>query len=81
MPRTLAALLLAASVILLAPVARPAGAAGQIVEVDVPAPALEGNLLKTPAVQGAAVYLPPGYEDAPERRYPTIYLLHGIFDS
>jgi enterochelin esterase-like enzyme len=28
-----------------------------------------------------AVYLPPGYEDSPARRYPTLYLLHGRGDS
>ncbi len=60
--------------------AAPDPAAGRVVEVEVPAPSLEGNLLGTPAVQGAAVYLPPGYEGEPARRYPTIYLLHGIFD-
>ena len=28
-----------------------------------------------------AVYLPPSYKAAPERRYPVIYLLHGFTDS
>lgn len=55
-------------------------AAGRIVSLAVPAPALEGNLLGTATVQEAAVYLPPGYDDEAERRYPSIYLLHGIFD-
>ena len=54
--------------------------ASRVVEVEVPAPALEGNLLGTPSVQGAAIYLPPSYEFETERRYPVIYLLHGIFD-
>ncbi len=64
----------------------PAGAAGaeaavgRVVEIEVPAPSLEGNLLGTATVQGAAVYLPPGYDRQPARRYPAIYLLHGIFD-
>ena len=52
----------------------------QLVEVEVPAPALEGNLLGSATVQGAAVYLPPSYALDSERRYPVIYLLHGIFD-
>jgi pimeloyl-ACP methyl ester carboxylesterase len=52
----------------------------QLLEVEVPAPALAGNLLGTAGLQGAAVYLPPSYATASKRRYPTIYLLHGIFD-
>lgn len=55
--------------------------AGSVVEIEVPAPTLEGNLLNSPVVQSAAVYLPPGYDPASERRYPTVYLLHGIFDD
>ena len=54
--------------------------ASRVVEVEVLAPALEGNLLGTPSVQGAAIYQPPSYEIETERRYPVIYLLHGIFD-
>ncbi|NND93062.1 MAG: alpha/beta fold hydrolase, partial [Granulosicoccus sp.] len=55
--------------------------AGRVVEVAVPAPALAGNLLGTPDIQDAAVYLPPGYDIDPGLRYPVIYLLHGIFDD
>ena len=36
--------------------------ASRVVEVEVLAPALEGNLLGTPSVQGAAIYQPPSYE-------------------
>ena len=57
------------------------GAAGRTVLVDVPMPALAGNLLGTSDVQSAAVYLPPSYDREPERRFPVVYLLHGIFDS
>ena len=34
------------------------------------------------ALQGRAsvwIYLPPGYEDEPNRRYPVLYLLHGAW--
>ena len=63
-------------------IAQPAVAtASRVVEVEVPAPALADNLLGTPAVQNAAVYLPPSYEREPDRRYPVLYLLHGIFDN
>lgn len=36
--------------------------------------------MATATVQGAAIYLPPSYAQDTQRRYPTIYLLHGIFD-
>lgn len=55
--------------------------AQSVVDIEVPAPALVGNLLETATTQRAAVYLPPGYDDEPDRRYPVLYLLHGIFDS
>lgn len=54
---------------------------GNVVEIDVPAPALDGNLLDSSVVQEAAVYLPPGYHEDRDRRFPSIYLLHGIFDD
>ncbi len=54
---------------------------GRVVEIDVPASALDGNLLGTPTTQGAAVYLPRSYDRQPDRRFPVVYLLHGIFDD
>lgn len=62
-------------------IAQLSEAGGRVVEVEVPAPSLAGNLLGTPDVQGAAVYLPPSYDREPDRRYPVVFLLHGIFDS
>lgn len=56
-------------------------ASGRVVKINVPAPTLTGNLLDTPLIQEAAVYLPPGYDENPDRRFPAIYLLHGIFDD
>ena len=58
----------------------PGQAGGRIVADTVPAPALAGNLLGDPTVQPAWVYLPPGYDDA-GRRYPVLYLLHGVLDD
>ncbi|MCG8405667.1 MAG: hypothetical protein MI923_10760, partial [Phycisphaerales bacterium] len=55
--------------------------AGRVVEVEVPAPALKGNLLNTSDIQGAAIYLPPGYDQRTNLRFPVVYLLHGIFDD
>ncbi|WP_298814270.1 alpha/beta fold hydrolase [uncultured Roseibium sp.] len=54
---------------------------GRVLEVEVPAPALKGNLVGTNSIQKAAIYLPPGYDLSEDRRYPVIYLLHGIFDD
>ena len=53
----------------------------QVLEVDVPAPALAGNRVGSETTQSAAIYLPPGYTRETSRRYPVLYLLHGIFDS
>ena len=38
--------------------------------------ALRGNPLGDPSQRPLWVYLPPGYDDAPARRYPTIYQIH-----
>ena len=56
---------------------QPAPSAGSIVRELVHSPALEGNLLGDTADQPVAIYLPPGYADT-SRRYPVLYLLHGI---
>lgn len=37
-------------------------ATGRVIEIEVPAPALEGNLLDTRSIQAAAIYLPPSYD-------------------
>ena len=81
----LAAFLLAILAILLCAAPTNGQSAGaetssQVLEVVVPAPSLEGNLMGSATEQGVAIYLPPSYELEPERRYPVIYLLHGIFD-
>ena len=38
---------------------------------------LVGNPLGSPAERGIHVYLPPGYFDSGEARYPVVYFLHG----
>ncbi len=52
--------------------------AGRLVEIKVAAPSLKGNLLSDPTEQSVAVYLPPGYDTSPAKRFPTLYLLHGF---
>lgn len=51
---------------------------GRIIELDIPAPSLTGNMLGDPAVQPISVYLPPSYDVSETKRYPVIYLLHGF---
>src|SRR6266496_2485977 len=40
--------------------------------------ALAGNPLDDPAERPLWVYLPPGYDDEPDRRYPSVYVLQGL---
>jgi hypothetical protein len=39
--------------------------------------ALEGNHLGDPAERPLWVYVPPGYDDEPDRRYPSVYIIQG----
>ena len=39
---------------------------------------LRGNPLGDPHLRPLWVYLPPGYEDDLERRYPSVYVLQGL---
>lgn len=54
---------------------------GRLVEFKLSAPALKNNLLGDPSEQSVAVYLPPGYQTATTKRFPTLYLLHGFTGS
>jgi S-formylglutathione hydrolase FrmB len=56
-------------------------AAGAIRDLTIDAPSLSGNLSGVPTRQRIVVYLPPGYDAAPRRRYPVLLLLHGVNDS
>ena len=40
--------------------------------------ALRGNPLGDPHERPLWVYLPPGYDEDPERRYPSIYVIQGL---
>lgn len=50
---------------------------GKIEWLMVDSPALADNPLGDPAARLTGVYLPPGYADHPEQRYPVVYVLHG----
>jgi S-formylglutathione hydrolase FrmB len=39
---------------------------------------LRGNPLGDPAERPLWVYVPPGYDDEPERRYPSVYVIQGL---
>jgi S-formylglutathione hydrolase FrmB len=51
---------------------------GRLDELTIVSRALEGNPLGDPAQRPLWVYVPPGYDDVPDRRYPTIYLIQGM---
>jgi hypothetical protein len=52
--------------------------AGRVDEHAFTSAALRGNPLGDPHVRPLWVYVPPGYDDEPERRYPSVYVLQGF---
>jgi S-formylglutathione hydrolase FrmB len=52
--------------------------AGRLDELELESDALRGNPLGDPHVRPLWVYVPPGYDAAPERRYPSIYVIQGL---
>ncbi|CAA9306260.1 MAG: putative esterase [uncultured Chloroflexi bacterium] len=57
----------------------PQGARAGTVEVALlRSDALAGNPLGDPDVRHTPVYLPPGHNAHPDRRYPVVYWLHGF---
>ena len=52
--------------------------AGRFIRETVTSRALEGNPLGDPRERPLWVYLPPGYDDDAERRYPSIYVIQGL---
>ena len=51
---------------------------GRFEEVTFESEALRGNPLGDPRVRPLWVYLPPGYDDDPARRYPAVYEIQGL---
>jgi S-formylglutathione hydrolase FrmB len=51
--------------------------AGRIEEHVIDSALLRGNPLGDPHERPVLVYLPPGYDDDPERRYPSVYVIQG----
>ncbi|HEY6538771.1 MAG TPA: alpha/beta hydrolase-fold protein [Candidatus Dormibacteraeota bacterium] len=52
--------------------------AGKLIELVLHSRLLQSNPLGDPAARPLWVYLPPAYQEQPERRLPTIYLLQGM---
>ena len=50
---------------------------GRIDEHVIDAPSLRGNPLGDPHERPLWVYVPPGYDDEPDRRYPSVYVIQG----
>ncbi|MDY6949507.1 MAG: alpha/beta fold hydrolase [Pseudomonadota bacterium] len=50
---------------------------GRVEQVTVHATSLEGNLNGDSPDRAVFIYLPPGYDSNPNKRYPVVYLLHG----
>ncbi len=59
------------------PNAYPRPLAGRLERRTVVSDLLADNPLGDPAERPVEVYLPPGYDDDPERRYPSIYVIQG----
>jgi enterochelin esterase-like enzyme len=52
--------------------------AGRIDEHEIESKALADNPLGDPATRPLWVYVPPGYEDDPDRRYVSVYVIQGL---
>lgn len=81
-----ALLLLCAAAVPLRSVAQDAEAPvspldGTLDRITVHGTALEGNLVGDDPDRPVSVYLPPSYDEASDRRYPVVYVLHGFTDS
>jgi hypothetical protein len=51
--------------------------AGRLDQLVIDSAALRGNPLGDPHERPLWVYVPPGYDDEPDRRYPSIYVIQG----
>jgi S-formylglutathione hydrolase FrmB len=56
----------------------PANARGRIVMETVHSRALQGNRIGDTPDRKVTIYLPPSYDRETARRYPVLYLLHGM---
>jgi len=54
---------------------------GRIVRETVHGVSLEKNITGDSPDRSVFIYLPPGYDKFPNKKYPVVYLLHGIGDT
>lgn len=54
---------------------------GRLVREKVHGFSLEKTVTGESPDRDVTIYLPPSYDELPTKRYPVIYLLHGIFDT
>lgn len=54
---------------------------GKIVREKVHSVSLENTVTKENPDRYVSIYLPPSYDTSPNKRYPVIYILHGIADT
>ena len=59
------------------PNAYPSALGGRVERHTIASRFLAGNPLGDPAERPVEVYVPPGYGDDPERRYPSVYVIQG----
>jgi S-formylglutathione hydrolase FrmB len=52
--------------------------AGRLEELELESDALRGNPLGDPHVRPVWISLPPAYDDEPDRRFPSIYVIQGL---
>lgn len=51
---------------------------GRVDELEIDSEVLRGNVLGDPHVRPVWVYVPPDYDDDPDRRYPSVYVIQGF---
>jgi Putative esterase len=52
--------------------------AGRFDETVMQSDALRGNPLEDPHERPLWIYVPPGYDEEPDRRYPAVYVVQGV---
>ncbi|HRH42661.1 MAG TPA: alpha/beta hydrolase-fold protein [Pyrinomonadaceae bacterium] len=72
---------LLAVLILVSAVSAQAIKQGTLLREKVHGVSLEKNVTGEAADRNVAIYLPPSYKTSPDKRYPVLYLLHGIGDT
>ena len=55
--------------------------AGEIISETVRGKSLEKTITRENPDRSVTIYLPPSYKNSADKRYPVLYLLHGIGDS